>query len=139
MRKLLLMLLFLLPMLAWAVINAPTESLHMHVRSDGQLVHIITSAYPSPVIPGQPKFSWHPPTEFTDNSSLDPDTDIAKYQVFCDPQIVATDIVINTGEPNEWLAPVGVFGNGVYSCSITAVGIDGVSSSNSNAVTFLIK
>lgn len=73
-------------------------------------------------LPFQPKFSWTPPTEWTDNQPLDPAVDIQEYRLYCTgPTTIDSQSVTVTSAPYEWEAPAGMFSAGDYSCYMTTV------------------
>ena len=85
------------------------------------IVCVLVAAQAAADLPYQPRISWSPPTEFTDNTPLDPLTDLAEYRLYCTPQMPTDPQVIAAAPPYEWEAPAGFFLPGDYTCYMTAV------------------
>ena len=75
------------------------------------------------------------PTEFTDGSPLDPVNDLSKVTLKCSG---AAEVVqdIPPAVEIDWVAAVGQFPHGQYTCVMTATDISGMESADSNSVSF---
>jgi len=88
-------------------------------------------------LPANPVFQWTPPTEFTDNTPLNPATDLSGYQLRCDGDTIVQDIT--GGDTTSWTAPSGLFPRGDHSCVMTAISSDGISSAPSDPKAFAVQ
>lgn len=87
-------------------------------------------------LPFQPRITWTPPTQYTDNSPLDPLVDLVEYKLDC-----TGPVNINLSLSNlliEYEAPLGQFVAGSYSCTMAAVATNGGVSANSLPVNFTV-
>jgi len=99
------------------------------------LLSAINVAYAD--LPFQPKFTWTPPVEYTNGSTLNPATDLKSFKLYC-PGMSAIDIQNVGMPPYEYIAPVGQFAAGDYSCAMTAVDNNLLESAQSTSVNFTV-
>lgn len=88
-------------------------------------------------LPTNPVFHWTPPTQFTDNSPLNPATDLSGYELRCDNDAITQDIP--GGDTTTWTAPAGMFARGDHTCTMAAISSDGISSAQSDPKTFAVQ
>ena len=82
-----------------------------------------------------PLFQWTGPSQFVSGQPLAPLTDLSEYRLYCTPAIPAQTMP-NTD--NVFQAPFGLFPPGDYDCYMTAVGLTGNESGESNHKLFTV-
>ena len=88
-------------------------------------------------LPYQPRFTWTPPSAFTDGSTLTPATDLESYLLTCTGER-NLDITIPSSL-TEYEANAGVFPEGNYTCrmqSKATAAMGGLESDYSDSVSF---
>ena len=108
----------------------------MKIKTTLTIASVLWSTSVIADLPYNPTFNWTPPSEFTDNSPLNPSTDLSGYKIVCTGN---TDIVLDVPPDVSTYTPQNkTFTAGDYSCYMTAISIDGISSAPSDTVNFTI-
>lgn len=85
---------------------------------------------------GEKTFTFTPPTEYEDGSSLSQD-EIASYDIECDGDLLVNlpNVPLNT---DMYFAPPGTFAEGDHACNAFTVTTSGIRSGPSNTVNFTV-
>jgi len=86
---------------------------------------------------GTPLFSFTPPTQNTDGSSLDPATELQGYNMYCNGD-TSTPVFTVFPSATSYQTTEGELADGNYICELKAQNLEGVESSGSPLASFTV-